>query len=94
VHAYVGPNPDIFIPNTVSKKVWLAARSRAGNSMKLGLATIVPSVKLINPRLPRPEGGLDFNRNPALLPASAALGLIEHRCHLLSRTSEPYGHFP
>ena len=40
VHAYVGPKPVIVMPNTVSKKFWLAARSRADNSMKFGLATI------------------------------------------------------
>jgi hypothetical protein len=40
VHAYVGPKPVIVMPNTVSKKFRLAARSRAGNSMKFGLATI------------------------------------------------------
>src|SRR3546814_7598529 len=31
VHAYVGPKPVIVMPKTVSKNVWLAARSRAGN---------------------------------------------------------------
>jgi hypothetical protein len=38
VHAYVGPNPVIDMPNTASKKARLVARSRAGSSMKLGLA--------------------------------------------------------
>jgi hypothetical protein len=49
VHAYVGPKAVIVMPNTVSKKCWLAARSRAGNSMKFGLATMALLGKTHNP---------------------------------------------